>query len=527
MNTSLFFLKDNFFSRFRIKIKSFAAMFSVFKSLSDSNLVSDTGEQHAGYEYDNEGCFRFLTNAAVRFFGFKAAIFTSYDNGKEYVLSDYGLNEEAKEVLFQSCVQLSQETSESISFLTAPISNKLKDLKLEFIDNDRGFFVCQLKLKDKQGQYFGNLFLIDHASRKLSALKKQDLALMADQAVRLIKERTSTKNLTLLNNRLQANIKLLEQIQQSNKIGYWCLEIASGKTEWSDLIYDIYEVDRDFVSNKENGLSFYHPEYVSTVAGAIDRCISTNEPFDIQCLLITAKGNQKWVRSAGFKNNNLIYGSFQDISDIKVNELKFEGIFNTSASLIWFLDLAGLVLDLNATSTIIIGGQKESVRGKALWDCPCFSNINTIVLKNMLAEVLNGREVNCELEITTEDNQLFPVIFSLRPILNQSKAIAYVLAEARPIKELAEKTKRYEAIIQGANVGTWEWNIQTGEVLINNNWAKIIGYELEELIPMSIEKWRSLIHPEDLPFVERELVGVNWKSNNFFAIQMRIKHKLG
>ncbi|MCC5923842.1 MAG: PAS domain-containing sensor histidine kinase, partial [Crocinitomicaceae bacterium] len=132
-----------------------------------------------------------------------------------------------------------------------------------------------------------------------------------------------------------------------------------------------------------------------------------------------------------------------------------------------------------------------------------------------------------ELEITTEVNQLFPVIFSLRPILNQSKAIAYVLAEARPIKELAEKTKRYEAIIQGANVGTWEWNIQTGEVLINNNWAKIIGYELEELIPMSIEKWRSLIHPEDLPFVERELVGVNWKSNNFFAIQMRIKHKLG
>lgn len=327
----------------------------------------------------------------------------------------------------------------------------------------------------------------------------------------MIKEQISAHNLKLLNDRLLANIKLLNQIQQSNNIGYWCLEIASGKTEWSDLIYDIYEVDRDFVQSKENGLSFYHPDYVSKVVEALERCISSNEPFDIQCLLITAKGNQKWVRSTGFKNDDLIYGSFQDISAIKENELKFEGIFNTSASLIWFLDLTGLVLDVNATASEIMGDYKSNIQRINFWDCPGLRNTNKVILKSLFSEVINGQEVNYQLDITTKDNQLFPVIFSLRPILNQRGVIAYVLAEARPIKELVEKTKRYEAIIQGANVGTWEWDIQTGSVLINQKWAEIIGYELEELVPMDIEKWRELIHPDDLPLVNNELSGANWR----------------
>lgn len=61
------------------------------------------------------------------------------------------------------------------------------------------------------------------------------------------------------------------------------------------------------------------------------------------------------------------------------------------------------------------------------------------------------------------------------------------------------QTERLLAIIEGTRAGTWEWNVQTGENIINARWAEIVGYTLDELVPPnSIDHWRRLVHPEDL-----------------------------
>ncbi|NTV11792.1 MAG: PhnD/SsuA/transferrin family substrate-binding protein, partial [Zoogloea sp.] len=63
---------------------------------------------------------------------------------------------------------------------------------------------------------------------------------------------------------------------------------------------------------------------------------------------------------------------------------------------------------------------------------------------------------------------------------------------------LANERQRLAGIIEGTNVGTWEWNVQTGELVINERWAKIVGYTLEELAPIGIHTWLTLASPEDL-----------------------------
>ena len=47
-----------------------------------------------------------------------------------------------------------------------------------------------------------------------------------------------------------------------------------------------------------------------------------------------------------------------------------------------------------------------------------------------------------------------------------------------------EQAERLKCIIDGTNIGTWEWNVQTGETTFNERWAEIIGYRLEELAPV-------------------------------------------
>ncbi|MCP5120745.1 MAG: PAS domain S-box protein, partial [bacterium] len=51
----------------------------------------------------------------------------------------------------------------------------------------------------------------------------------------------------------------------------------------------------------------------------------------------------------------------------------------------------------------------------------------------------------------------------------------------RAEQELAAERRRLADILEGTNVGTWEWNVQTGETTLNERWAEIIGYTLEEI----------------------------------------------
>ena len=57
------------------------------------------------------------------------------------------------------------------------------------------------------------------------------------------------------------------------------------------------------------------------------------------------------------------------------------------------------------------------------------------------------------------------------------------------ISEQDKKQKRLELILKSAGVGTWEWNIQTGESIYNERWAEILGYTLAELEPTDANTW--------------------------------------
>lgn len=65
-------------------------------------------------------------------------------------------------------------------------------------------------------------------------------------------------------------------------------------------------------------------------------------------------------------------------------------------------------------------------------------------------------------------------------------------------RALLDERYRLELILQGTQAGTWEWNVQTGIICVNERWAEIVGYSLKELEPTTVETWISLAHPDDL-----------------------------
>jgi len=92
---------------------------------------------------------------------------------------------------------------------------------------------------------------------------------------------------------------------------------------------------------------------------------------------------------------------------------------------------------------------------------------------------------------------------------------------------LAQERENLDDVLKGANLGTWRWNVQTGETIFNERWADIIGYTLAELAPVSLESWLNLTHPDDLK-ISGELLQKHFRGElEFYECQCRMKHKLG
>ena len=120
--------------------------------------------------------------------------------------------------------------------------------------------------------------------------------------------------------------------------------------------------------------------------------------------------------------------------------------------------------------------------------------------------------------------------FSLDTI-NALESLANHIGEALLRKQTEENLKeeraRLDSIIEGTNVGTWEWNVQTGKTIFNERWADIIGYTLDELSPVSIATWMKYLHPEDLAASDDLLNRHFRRELAYYEYECRMKHKDG
>ncbi len=92
---------------------------------------------------------------------------------------------------------------------------------------------------------------------------------------------------------------------------------------------------------------------------------------------------------------------------------------------------------------------------------------------------------------------------------------------------LQNETSRLSNILEATRVGTWEWDMVTDTVAINDRYAEMAGYTKEELTPFSMETWYSLVHPEDRNVSDKILEECFEKKRDFYNTECRLIHKEG
>ena len=95
------------------------------------------------------------------------------------------------------------------------------------------------------------------------------------------------------------------------------------------------------------------------------------------------------------------------------------------------------------------------------------------------------------------------------------------------ITDLKQAELRLLNVIEGAQVGTWDWVASTGELRINERWAGMLGYAREELTPMGYERWATMLHPEDAPGTEELVQRCLTAGMETYEAEYRLRHKAG
>ena len=244
-----------------------------------------------------------------------------------------------------------------------------------------------------------------------------------------------------------------------------------------------------------------------------------------------------------FSNLTGIGVTIRDITDrkraeekIKENFELFQVLFNSSPDAIVLIDphnpdISWPIVDCNRAACLMNGFEKEELIGRSI-DILHEKITNKEERQEYLEFLRQVKSVHKEAYHKHKDGHLFPI--EIVTTLVNIGGREFVLGIDRDITErkkaeaeLNLQKQRLADVIEGTNAGTWTWNIQTGEVILNERWAEIIGCTLEELKPIDINTWISHVHPEDLPLAN-EMLGKHFnKEVEYFDVEFRQPHKNG
>lgn len=80
-------------------------------------------------------------------------------------------------------------------------------------------------------------------------------------------------------------------------------------------------------------------------------------------------------------------------------------------------------------------------------------------------------------------------------------------------------------VIDGAELGYWDWNYLTGKHSVNQRWLDMLGLSPDEL-DHYVSDWDKRLHPEDRERVQT-VIAKHIESNRPYVVEFRMRHKRG
>jgi PAS domain S-box-containing protein len=123
----------------------------------------------------------------------------------------------------------------------------------------------------------------------------------------------------------------------------------------------------------------------------------------------------------------------------------------------------------------------------------------------ILAAVLNERDGALDTLRSSRGVLENRIAERTRELLAANAQLKQEVVEREQVEEeLRESREMLSMALHGANLGTWHWDLTTGDALWTEHTFHILGYETNEIEP-NLKNWKKMVHPEDWPTVAENL----------------------
>ncbi|MFB2934533.1 diguanylate cyclase domain-containing protein [Aerosakkonemataceae cyanobacterium BLCC-F154] len=201
---------------------------------------------------------------------------------------------------------------------------------------------------------------------------------------------------------------------------------------------------------------------------------------------------------------------FEDISDrkqleksLRLTDISFESL---SLSATWF-DKKGKVLRVNQAACRSLGYSRTELESMSVYDFdPDFSQKLWLKAWRSLKQRKN---ITLITRHQRKDGEIFPVEISANYIKFNDEEYCFVFAEniseyIEMLSALHESETRWQYALEGNGDGVWDWNLQTNELILSQQWKEMLEFGGTE-IGTNINDWEKLVHPDDLKGVYQEI----------------------
>ncbi|MBM1104888.1 PAS domain-containing protein [Aurantibacter crassamenti] len=338
---------------------------------------------------------------------------------------------------------------------------------------------------------------------------------------------------------------LLLKAESVARIGGWEVDMRSGVVYWTDVTKEIHEVPKDFIPTLEEGINFYKKgESRDNITSLVSDAIAIGKPWDTELQIVTAKGNELWVRAKG--ETELvdgkcirIYGTFQDIDTKKRIELEYQRISNrlkiaTDAAHIGIFDYDitkdKLVWDDHMFA--IYNVDKKAFKGT-------FESWTSVLHPDDLAKseqifqsaVASSNKFDTEFRIIWPDGSI-KYIKSRASIIKDAEGnpkqmvgANWDVTEFRTTKlELRRNHESFTGVFDKSNVGMVILGLNGRLLEVNKSLCVSLGYSHQELIKMTA---LDITYKEDIKESIRITKDLTSRKISSCHLEKRLYHKNG